>query len=283
MQSSAKEKLNARIYESTFNLLDLIAVLKANLWKILLTGAVSAGIVFAVNKFFISPYFVATTTIVSNSKDSLPIGGAVTQALVQAAGGASNSELLQYEKILKTRALAKKVAEKMQMPPTESFPNLSLRLDGPALELSYKSSDPIMASNILQNFLDALTEAIQTKSASRAYSAEIFVKERLKEAEDALREFEKKILQLKFSQANREYQIQTKVVSLLREQYELAQIETKKQQQAFWVIDPPTPPTKRAGPQTASNTLIAGFLGLCLSALGFVLFAAFRQETQKLR
>ncbi len=73
-----------------------------------------------------------------------------------------------------------------------------------------------------------------------------------------------------FANVQSEYLTQKTVVDFLRQQYEMAQIESKRNESMFQVVDEPFVPYFRAGPNTRDNTIIAfvsSFLFACLFVL----------------
>ncbi len=79
-------------------------------------------------------------------------------------------------------------------------------------------------------------------------------------------------LEMEFASARRDYLIQGRLVELLQKQLEIAQIETKKSDPIFQVVDAPVVPVLPAGPSRRLITLVGMMLGLFLCSLGAIIY-----------
>lgn len=118
-----------------------------------------------------------------------------------------------------------------------------------------------MERNQIQNQLDKLVQGGQQTKAERKGKIEVFTP--LSQGP---------VLEMEFSAAEREYVTQVKLVELLRQQLELAQIETKRQEPTFQVIDPPIAPMLPYSPNARLNAVIGAILFMAVS-LGILLYA----------
>ena len=83
-------------------------------------------------------------------------------------------------------------------------------------------------------------------------------------------------LQIKFADVKREYLTEVKLLDLLREQYELARINSKRNESMFDMIDPPTVPLGPYSPKKLLNTLIGGFFGFLIGIFAILIIDKFR-------
>lgn len=74
-------------------------------------------------------------------------------------------------------------------------------------------------------------------------------------------------LQMKFASTERRYLTMVRLLETLEQQYEVARIETKKNEPVFQVIDAPREPLAPAGPAVRKNTVLAFVVGMMLSML----------------
>jgi capsule polysaccharide export protein KpsE/RkpR len=84
-----------------------------------------------------------------------------------------------------------------------------------------------------------------------------------------------------FANVQSEYLAQKTVTDFLRQQYEMAQIESKRNESMFQIVDEPFVPYFRAGPDTKGNTLIALAVSLLFSCL-FVLIVHRYKDSQSI-
>lgn len=72
-------------------------------------------------------------------------------------------------------------------------------------------------------------------------------------------------LEVQFANAERNYLIHVKLAELLRQQLEMARIETKKSEPVFQIIDPPVEGLFPVSPNKRLNTVLGFLLGMILS------------------
>jgi uncharacterized protein involved in exopolysaccharide biosynthesis len=84
-----------------------------------------------------------------------------------------------------------------------------------------------------------------------------------------------------FANVQSEYLAQKAVTDFLRQQYEMAQIEAKRTESMFQIVDEPFVPYFRAGPDTKGNTLIAFAVSVLFSCL-FILIVHRFKDSQSL-
>jgi capsule polysaccharide export protein KpsE/RkpR len=84
-----------------------------------------------------------------------------------------------------------------------------------------------------------------------------------------------------FANVQSEYLAQKAVTDFLRQQYEMAQIEAKRTESMFQIVDEPFVPYFRAGPDTKGNTLIAFAVSVLFACL-FILIVHRFKDSQSL-
>lgn len=80
-------------------------------------------------------------------------------------------------------------------------------------------------------------------------------------------------LTFQFANAERDYLMYVKLSDILRQQLELARIETKKQEPSFQIIDPPIVPLLPVGPNKKLITILSFLFGLLVSCT-IIIFAS---------
>lgn len=267
------------------DILDVIEIAKRR-WKISLLGAAAvAALAVTYIYFFVPPFYVSKGTILSYGKESTPTGGAV-QILSSFRIGTPKEEVVQWEALLKTDFVAEKVAKKFGV----GRLNYTVKPGGSLLTVEVTSHRADLAPQIVSSLFDELSIYLQEISNQKAENTKKFFEARLKEAEQAMFRLEGQLGQLRVTQAQREQMIQSKVLALLREQFEMAQIEAKRSGENFFLVDPPQIPLKAAGPDTFKMTMtafLASFFGLFLFLIVFDLFrrelSARRFEAKSMR
>lgn len=79
-------------------------------------------------------------------------------------------------------------------------------------------------------------------------------------------------LEMEFASARRDYLVQGRLVELLQKQLEIAQIETKKSDPIFQVVDEPVVPILPAGPSRRMITMVGAMIGLFLFSIGAIIY-----------
>lgn len=293
-----------------------LLLLQAAWLKILVSTLVVGSFTFVANYFFLPSVYESRTLIMaktSKSGSSLDamIGqlGAISGlgGMMGGLGDALSSEIQQFQVILKSTALQTRVVEdkkiagrllKMEQPSgvdTKIFTdwavkemrrNLSFKLDLNSLILSFRSNDRELSYLVIAGMLEALQRFLNENIVTQSRSAEIFVKERLRELNDQVNETELWVAKLKtgerrpdpqrsiqseISRAERQYARLIQLVSLLSQQNELAQIESKRNDPMFLVVDPPQIALGASGPNRLDNTIVGFICGLLIGILGVLI------------
>jgi len=271
---------NSWVEESTIDVFEVLAIVRRKWAFVLLSSLAVAAAYGGLQYFNNSTYFASRATILVGNADVGINLGALSQFLPRA--GSSNSQMGQFEKMLKTQSISRIVQEKLSHQKELGRQlRFIVKTDAVSLEIEFRATSPEFALVGAQAYLDALAEMVQEASTSKARANEAFVKARLNEAEAALAKLENRIPGMRLSEASREQQIQTKVVLVLREQYELAQIETKKQQQSFQVIDPPSIPRGPEGGWSVKPAFMIFVLMLFFSSILSVIGSYFLEEKKR--
>ncbi len=240
------------------------------------------------------------------------LGGASGLGGLLNSGGV-NSETQQFQQMLKTRFMAVKALHHkglgQKLLATDGAPigasqeesgfirlrkYFSVRSEGGVLHLSYEAQDPSLARDVLNNYLEVLQNFLTENLVTQSKVTEAFVKERLKEQERTVDEAESRLTALQrgdgrsvqagrsieseLIRAKREFVRLNGLLDLLSHQYELAQIESKRNDLMFLVIEPPTLPLYPSRPLKLMNTILSFFIVLaasiflCLVSRQFLIF-----------
>jgi tyrosine-protein kinase Etk/Wzc len=163
------------------------------------------------------------------------------------------------------------------------------------VNLEVEMHSPELAANIANRMLELLNQFNLERRQSQSREQARFTGDRLKEAEEELREAER--AQLRFLQANRQYQgspllefqaaqldrvvqLKQEVFLTLTKAYEEARIAEVRDTPVLTVIDSAVAPVKRTGPRRTLGTLVALIVG---GALGVLLayLASARAKTRR--
>lgn len=266
--------------------LDLkIVAKKYGIWIILLS-MLCAAVTFLVCKFAVKERYTSQALIMAQSNSA---AGRLENAL----GGLSGSLGLSgqgeqgrhFEEVLKSRQLASAVTEEDQI---KSYliggthqnnldarewaavkvfrDRIQLKRQGDFIRILFWAHNPDHSLEILKKTIGHLEEHFRNHVVTRAKNTELFVKERLEEAKKNLADAEKGFVasgkNKSLRDAEREYQLQSGLVDLLSREYELAQVETKKNDVLFQTIDPPVKPLYPSFPKTKLATVAAFIIAL---------------------
>lgn len=155
------------------------------------------------------------------------------------------------------------------------------------ISLSVETKYPRLSRAILGRYLEELESFNMHKRRSQAKDNVRYLErevadrnQQLKKAEDKLQDYQtinrdwemtsdpeimKDLIQLK-----REVEIKSKTYILVLEQYELARLDAQKDVPIVRILDNPSVPTLKSGPQRMITTFLAGFLTFFLTAFWII-------------
>lgn len=190
------------------------------------------------------------------------------------------TDLDRFLSILETRNLAERVVRKLgpekvlgKSGDIESAVKFlkrgafTVELEAPKLILKLRLNNRQYGSEILSAYLEEFSLYLQEQATVAARRNLDFIRKRLQEAENSLQVFTEQSTNLKFLKRDLEIEVQTKVLALLREQLELAEIDAKKQEESFQVIEPPYAPNAPSGPYYPFIVVAAFFSAVILVIL----------------
>ncbi|PIR23954.1 MAG: hypothetical protein COV44_00180 [Deltaproteobacteria bacterium CG11_big_fil_rev_8_21_14_0_20_45_16] len=240
---------------------------------------------FLVTKAYQSDALIMARTDMSSSR----LEGALSSLSSGLNLGSGTSQSKQFEEVLKSRDLAartmaillekgskfkafygKKLKSDSMAGSSFIRKALGVNRDGDFLRLTIENEDPALSQEILTGVLEALELYIRDNILTQAKNTEVFIKERLEETKEALAKVEKKFVsgnsRVSYPEAQRELQIQSGLVDLLSKEYEMSQIDAKKNDVVIVKIDEPSLPTRPSSPKTKLAVLLSAIVGLLLGA-----------------
>ncbi len=245
----------------------------------------------------------------ASSLDSVigQLGGAAALGGLMGVGGVGMaSETQQFQIILKSAQLARDVAKlpgisekllgralneeqldrDLNSISVRIRRTLTFKLEIGALHMSYQHRDPEAAQMVMEGYLTALQNFLNNNIVTQSKNAELFVKARLQELTANVSEAEKELIRLRtggqrpaeglrslqseIERKEREFLRYNQLLDLLSQQYELSQIESKRSDPMFLVVERPVKPLSPIGPKTIDNTAIAFVLVVVMGTLGLI-------------
>ncbi len=289
----------------------LISLLKEHILIILGIGLMTGLLTLAWNYVRLNDIYESRAVITPKSGRSTALDMMVSQLGAGAAGlgslagslGAQNSELQQFIEVLRserhllTVVKKNKIGERLlEAPPSGDLDRyyanavrelrgaVFSRADFSSLIIVSRTWDPVLSQDIVRAQLEAVQEFMSENIVTQSRNAEVFIKDRLKEARKDVDDAESylaslttgefrpkgKSMEYEIARAKREFLRLNQLLDLLSQQYELAQIESKRDDPKFLVIEPPTKPLTPVGPKRIANALLGLIAGLLLAILGVV-------------
>lgn len=220
--------------------------------------------------------------------------------------GNANVEIQQFFRILQTRYVALKALQINNFEsrisdssdpknPDEREAALVAKLqnsiivkaDSNLINIRFRAADPVTAVEGVKSYLAALQSFLNENIITQTKNAELFIRERLVELAKSQDTTELKLMALKtgkrgpdhpersiqseISRTEREFTRVTQMLDLLNKQYELAQIESKRTDPMFIVVDPPYKPLKPLGASSRKQAIAGALIGFFISFL-FMIF-----------
>jgi uncharacterized protein involved in exopolysaccharide biosynthesis len=293
------------------NLRDYLKVLKKR-WKTIAAFAFVLGLLALIFSLLSKPvYEVETTLLIRGDRGNSYSGlaGLVGLAGFDFSGGGSMNELTE---LLNSRIVATKVLKDLNLKErvkgwddplftdqklAKSIQKLLNVLDpsGNMLTLKVQFTDPVLATEITNAFLDSLSYYWNKLNYTEARKKREYIEKQLPGIEKDLKEAEQKLkkftllgsgsssglMAMASSQSSgievkrlvRELEIQNTVYTMLRKEYETVKLEESKEIPPFSIVDKPEVPEKPVGPRKKLNTLVGIILGLFMGT-----FVAFFKE-----
>ncbi|MDB5038721.1 MAG: hypothetical protein JWQ35_2249 [Bacteriovoracaceae bacterium] len=222
------------------------------------------------------------------------------------SGVNANTELQQFYRLLTTRQMAesaveqekslKEIGDPIKFKDEESLKNnvisttqnsLAVKIDSPVLELRFVANSPDLALVGVEAYLKALQFYLTNNIITQSKGAEVFIQERLADLNKSLDQVEVRLSNIrtgKISPATLGRSVQSEVkrteteftrlnqlLDLLTKQYELAKIESKRNDIMFLIIDHPIKPISPVGVPIGKFLFLGAFFGFILSMFFLVL------------
>ncbi|MBD3233698.1 MAG: hypothetical protein GF315_08230 [candidate division Zixibacteria bacterium] len=221
--------------------------------KTIILNVFAVGLIVAIISLFIPSWFLATTTILPPSKDTISLGsaGAMLGGLgsLLNMGGTSGGFLLPalttpsdlYASLLRSKAVVEKVIEENNLEEEfdaeggdkfiEEIKNLtSISIDQTGiLSLSFESKDPELSASVANSYIDILDELYREINSRQAANTREFVgaqlektEKDLERAEENMREFQEEYGAIDLTEQLR---VQIQNAAELQAQLVMAEIE----------------------------------------------------------
>lgn len=281
----------------------LLVRLLFRFWKLwLVVSLISAGLAWTQAEFFLPRKYKASAVLMprgSRGSDSLSTkAGAILAALGTTASSATQ-DVQQLQAYLKSSRLRSKTLEDLHIKyPDRSTSELSkisgldLSLTGLVFTLSAWGTTPEIAYDFLQTSLASLQKIMSENQIKQSERAVEFIDARIGDVKKSLFEIESSLgrlrsgdrsanlvapqglsLESQINYAKREFQVQAALLETLTQQRELAQIDSKREEQMFILVDPPVKSGSPIYPRPKTNAFYGFFYGLFASwALIVILF-----------
>lgn len=290
-------------------------------WKTIALITLGTGIIVLVFNLLQPPIYEARTTILVKSGG----GGSALNQISGLAGLAginlpsSGGSLSELTEVLQSRAVAAKVLEDLDLRERVEGWNSSRYSDqklinkvqqmlgkpktkGNLLELTVEESNPALAADIANGYVDALSYYWNKLNYTEARKKKDYIESQLPRVEKELKQAEKKFKKftiltpqgssvssgimgavsgsrsqgIEVARLSREMEIQNTVYTMLRKEYESVRLEESKEIPPFSIVDRAAVPESKSKPKIKMNTMI----GLVMGMFGGVIYA-FIQERKK--
>jgi len=253
--------------------------------------------------FVLPPEYLATASMMPKGKGGAEgLMGRLAGILPGGALGGMpiNMEMEQLQELLNSRYLANRVqmalkkklaTEGIRIP--KKLPRFQIRVVGQVFSLSTRGPEPQVVYLMLQTYLDQLQLHLNESSISQSRRMAEFINDRIGEVKESLDSLEKKLMALRVSdhtetekgrsiesevmRTKRDYAVEAKVLESLSQQHELAQIEAKRDDIQFIVLDPPVIPDSPVGPRKAVNTFLGMLAGFVFAMLTLTVLRRFKR------
>lgn len=304
--------------EGETNLKEVLGILNKYRKWILGIGVSVTLVSAIVNKFFVGYKYASQAIIMPRSSGGGSPLDAFKAQLGGISGfaaqlGSSSSETKLYMQILKTQNLATiaalldhKMTERLGGKDIQNDPEslalvvgkirrrMILKSEGNFVTIRFEDKDPKFAKEMVEAILSALHKFLNENTVTQSKNAQNFIEARIKDLNVQIDELESKYTRLKrgdrrqgelmksieseTARTERELKRLIQILELLSQQYEMSQIESKRDDQMFVVLEPPTVATYPYGPDKTMNLLISMLLGFAVPGLVFILWSRVKRS-----
>lgn len=161
--------------------------------------------------------------------------------------------------------------------------------------VSVTTKNAVLSAKVANYFIACLDYFNMNQRKTGAGMNRDFIENRIEEAEQELKHSEEALREFRESNLNyysstdpellmehdrlyREVQMQNQVYLTLKQQYEIATIQAKKELPIIQVLDHATPPALKSSPKRAKITIVGLFLGLMVSLLYAIVDYLYREK-----
>ncbi|MBU0672175.1 MAG: hypothetical protein KJ732_04005 [Candidatus Margulisbacteria bacterium] len=291
--------------EDEINLREYIEVITKR-WKTIAFIALGIAMIVFVYNLMQPPVYDAKTTIMIRSgggSSFSQLAGLTALAGINLPSG--KGSLSDLTEILQSKAVAEKVLEDLKL--KERIEDLAdprlnhqiivskvknmlskPKINGNLIELNVENSDPELAAEIANGFVNALSYSWNRLNYTEARKKREYIESQLPRVEKDLKKAEQRLKKftllspkggnsnselmglvsgsrsdgVEISRLSRELAVQNSVYTMLRNEYESVKLEESKEISLFSVVDPAVPPDSKSKPKIKVNTIIGLVLGL---------------------
>lgn len=143
------------------------------------------------------------------------------------------------------------------------------------MSLSVRMGDPVLASNMVESFIEALRRRVRVLRTKKKRQNLEFVKQRFAEAKNELQQAEQRLAQFidrnqdistaslrtERDRLERQVRFKSELYSSLQAQVTQARIQVQKSEPVTTVVEEPVPPIKASGPNPILVVVLSAFLG----------------------
>jgi len=143
------------------------------------------------------------------------------------------------------------------------------------MSLSVRMGDPVLASNMVESFIEALRKRVRVLRTKKKRQNLQFVEQRFAEAKKELQQAEQRLAQFtdrnqdistaslrtKRDRLERQVRFKSELYSSLQAQVTQARIQVQKSEPVTTVVEEPIPPIEASGPNPILVVVLSAFLG----------------------
>jgi len=310
----------AQNYESEIDLREYLIVLVRR-WKTVAAITLGLGILALVFSLLQKPVYEAKTTVLlksggSNSALSQFAGLASIAGINLSSGGNSLQDL---PDIVKSRAIAARVFEELKLNDRIDWGKKNVseqlkikavqnmlkepKISGNLVELKVEYTDPALAAELANSFVDALAFYWNKLNYTEARKKREYIDSQLPRVELDLKAAESRLKAftlispraignssnllgsigasqpqgIEISRLSREFDIQNSIYTMLRKEYEQVKLEESKEIPPFSIVDRAVKPEFKIKPKIKLNI----FIGLALGLFAGTFWAFFQEYWEK--
>lgn len=274
---------------------DYIEVIRKQKWIIILAAAV-ATISALVVSLKMTPIYQASTTLMVSSPPEPTLN--LLEVFKNTQGLPSQyqtSYLKSYQELIKSRGLAEKVIEALDLDITADVlggKNLSVNLltGTNIIQIKVENPDPHLAANIANKTTEVLIAENREMYSGGVKKASTYVEEQLKLLETDMIEKREELEELKnlnssltsekITQLENKIKASEDIYKMLLSEYEQAQVVGALELNNIWVVDSAKPPKFPIKPRKKRNTILGLVIGL-MFGVGLAFFLEYLDNTIK--